>query len=562
MSDGGLVKDIVPSPASPVREGDRRAETASASPLERWAHSCGAALNRPWFSVAIVIAMLVIGYAVRRSALPTTSLWFDDAWVAAGAMHFTPSQLIVAGSAHPGFTVTLRLFDDVVSGDVGRLAYLPLAAGCVAAPCMYLWLRSLRFARSISLLLAVPLVIGKIPVLYSGRVKPYTLDVVLVIAVFVALPRLAAMTWRWPTAAAWVGGAVIAGSFSGNVMLTTALAAGVLVLHPVGDRVVRVAAVAVQGALQLLLYTSYARASDLDGIERFMDSYDGHVDVHANPIDFLDEVLTHMARIAEVHPGGSGVALRLVALAALSGLVIGAIRPHRRAEALSSRLALGLFLFAFVASLFDRFPFGPSGLSLFFPGVSPGSRHSLWLAPIFALGLAVSLSRISRRLTAARPVFHGAAIAASVAVLVLGYGRPYPYPSDEAPQAARVVDEWAASADAVIIVDTRVYAYALYTSEPVVLVPTPTHQVGFTPAMEDERFHGLGAWSERPLVPESIRAIVDDATEVVVYDAVIGPGSDKFVAPVMSAEGFTAVDARMLGGNNVVTAWRREQTLR
>jgi hypothetical protein len=333
-----------------------------------------------------------------------------------------------------------------------------------------------------------------------------------------------------------------------------------LVLYPAGDRVVRVGAVAVQGALQLLLYTSYARANDLRGIERFMDTYDGHVDFHANPLDFLDEVLTHMARIAAVHPGGSGVALRLVALAAVSGLVVGAIRPRHRAEALSSRLALGLFLFAFVASLLERFPFGPSSFSFFVPGVSPGSRHSLWLVPIFALGLAVALSRIAQRLTgAARPVFHGTAIAASVAVLVLGYGRPLPYPSDEAPQATRVVDEWAASANAVIVADTRVYAHALYTSEAVVLVPTPTHQVGFTPAIEDERFHGLGAWSERRLAPESIRAIVEDATDVVVYDTMIGPGSDEFVAPVMRAEGFTAVDTRVFG-NEVVTTWRREQT--
>lgn len=522
----------------------------------------GAPPNRRWFSVAVVFAMFIVGFAVRRSALPTTSLWFDDAWVAAGAIHFEPSQLFVAGSAHPGFTIALRLFHDLFPGDPARLAYVPFLAGCLAAPCTYLWLRSLRFAHSTCLLLAVPLVIGTIPVLYSGRVKPYTLDVVLVIAILAALPRLAAMTWRWPTAAAWVGGAVVAGSLSGNVMLTTALAAGVLVLHPVGDRVVRLGALAAQGAAQLLLYWSYRRASDLAGIERFMDIYDGHVDVHANPIDFLDEVLTHMARIAEVHPGGSGVALRLIALAAVSGLVIGAVRPGHRAEALSSRLALGLLLFTFVASLFDRFPFGPSSFSLYFPGVSPGSRHSLWLAPIFALGLAVAVSRVTRRLAGTpRLVFHGGAVAASVAVLVLGYGRPFPYPTDEAPQATRVVDEWAASADAVIVTDTRVYAYALYTAEDVVLVPTPTHQVGFTPEMDDERFHGLGPWSERPLGPRSIRAIAQDAANVVVYDTVIGPGSHDRVAPLMRAAGFTEVDTRVFG-NDVVTRWGREQTPR
>lgn len=544
-------------PASSLLEPDRTAETASTSVLERWANSSGAAYVRRWFGVAVIVAMVVIGYAVRRSALPTTSLWFDDAWVAAGAIHFTPSQLDIAGSAHPAFTVTLRLFHEVVSGDVGRLAYVPFLAGCVAAPCMYLWLRSLNVARSTCLLLAAPLVIGTIPVLYSGRVKPYTLDIVLVIAIFLAVPRLAARTWRWPIAAAWVGGAFVAGSFSGNVMITTAIAAGILVLHPAGDRVVRVAAVAVQGALQLLLYMTYRRASDLQGVERFMDVYDGHVDFHANPLDFVDESLTHLARIAEVHPGGSGVVLRLVALAAVSGLVIGATRPRRRDEALTTRLALGLLVFAFVASLFDRFPFGPSSFSLYFPG-SPGSRHSLWLAPVVALGLASVLSRIVQHLSgAARPVFHAGLIAASVTVVVLGYGRPLPYPTDRAQEATRVVDDLVASADAVIVADTRVYAYALYTSEAVELVPTPTHQVGFTPAVVDGRVHGLGVWSEQPLTPRAIRAVVKDATNVVVYGAIIGPASDEHVAPAMRAAGFRVIDTRELG-TEVVTTWRRE----
>ena len=175
-------------------------------------------------------------------------------------MHFTPSQLIIAGSAHPGFTIALRVLDEVFSGNVGRLAYLPFVAGCITGPCIYLWLRDLRFARSISVLLSAPVVIGTIPVLYSGRVKPYTLDVLLVLVVFAAVPRLAARTWGWPTAALWVGAAVVLGSFSGNVMMTTAVAAVLLVLHPAGDRGVRIVATAVQGILQLLLYMSYSRA--------------------------------------------------------------------------------------------------------------------------------------------------------------------------------------------------------------------------------------------------------------------------------------------------------------
>jgi hypothetical protein len=514
------------------------------------------------FDLAVVVAMLVVGYAVRRDALPSTSLWFDDAWVVAGAMHFTPSQLIIAGSAHPGFTIALRVLDEVFSGNVGRLAYLPFVAGCIAGPCIYLWLRDLRFARSISVLLSAPVVIGTIPVLYSGRVKPYTLDVLLALVVFAAVPRLAARTWGWPAAALWVGAAVVLGSFSGNVMMTTAVAAVLLALHPAGDRGVRTVATAVQGILQLLLYMSYSRASDLAAIERFMNVYDGHVDFFANPREFLDEVLTHMGRIAEVYPGGSGTWLRVIAVAALVGLVIGAVRPHHRAEALSSRLALTLLGLAFFASLFDRFPFGPSSLSLFFPGLSPGSRHSLWLVPLFALGLAVALSRIAQRLGGvARPIFNGAAIVASIAVLVVGYARPLPYPSGKAPEAAAFVDELAESADAIIIADTLVYAYALYTDRDVVLVATPEHQVGFTPTPKDARFHGLGLWSERRLDADEIRAIVTDADEVVVYDALIGPGSDERVVPVMRAEGFTSVEQRVFG-NDLVTLWRRDATPR
>src|SRR5262245_39196295 len=113
-----MARDLVAEPAgppSPAQERDRASASASAAFFEQWASRCRRAVKGPWFSVAVVVAMVVIGYAIRRSALPTTALWFDDAWVATGAIYFTPSQLIAAGSAHPGFTVSLRLFHEVVS---------------------------------------------------------------------------------------------------------------------------------------------------------------------------------------------------------------------------------------------------------------------------------------------------------------------------------------------------------------------------------------------------------------------------------------------------------------
>jgi hypothetical protein len=534
--------------------------SAESTPLDDGIDRSTASRRRrvgPWFDATVMAGLFVLGYALRRDALPSRSLWFDDAWVVGGALHLRPSQIIIAGSAHPGFTIALKLWHGIVGGGAHRFVYLPLLVGCVGPPLLYIGLRSLRFARSICLLLSAALVVAKIHVLYSGRVKPYTLDVVLVLVLLVTVPRLASIRWRWTTAAAWVIGAVLVGTFSGNVMLATALAAVILVLHPVGDLVVRVVALAVQGVVQLFLYVQFTSASDLDGIERFMAVYDGHMDLHANPVTLLNEVLTHAGRVAEVYPGGSGTWLRLLAVAAVGGLVLGAIRPRHRAEAVAARLGLALVCFAVVGAFLERFPFGPSSYSLYYPGVSPGSRHSLWLVPIFALGLAVVLMRLRMRLGGShRTVFDVVAVVATVAVFVLGHGEPFPYPSDQAPAATRLVDESIDAADVVIITDTRVYAFALYTSQGVVLAPTPTHQVPYTPTFRDQRIHGLGTWSTRPLDARSIKSLVAGAHEVVVYDTEIGAGADTKVEPTMIAEGFTKARVRAFG-NDLVTIWKR-----
>src|SRR4029077_7519710 len=120
----------------------------------------------------------------------------------------------------------------------------------------------------VAALCAAALVVADVHILYSTRVKPYTLDVLVVLGLALVLPRLARRTWDWTLAIGWAVFAIIVGSISGFALVATAIAAAMLVLYAHGDRRVRVAAIAGQGVIQALLYTVMQRSSNLAEIER------------------------------------------------------------------------------------------------------------------------------------------------------------------------------------------------------------------------------------------------------------------------------------------------------
>jgi hypothetical protein len=113
------------------------------------------------------LALLGIGaYLARRGSLPSDGLWFDDSWVAAGAMLGSPRQLLVVGSGHPGFTAILMAVDRVGGGDLTHLGVPSLVFGVLAPPALYLALRSFGYARAISAIVSAALVVAQVPILY------------------------------------------------------------------------------------------------------------------------------------------------------------------------------------------------------------------------------------------------------------------------------------------------------------------------------------------------------------------------------------------------------------
>lgn len=146
----------------------------------------------------LVVVLLVTAFVARRGGLPRDGLWHDDAWVAAGAVRGSFSQLFTVGSGHPGYTGALMGWSWLTGGSSQGLAYLTLIAGTLGPAALYLLLRRLGYARSVSALLGGTLVVGTVHVLYSGRVKTYVFDMLIVICLAAVVPLLVRVRWRWP----------------------------------------------------------------------------------------------------------------------------------------------------------------------------------------------------------------------------------------------------------------------------------------------------------------------------------------------------------------------------
>jgi hypothetical protein len=498
------------------------------------------------FDVIMLALLGGVAWAARWGSLPSDGLWFDDSWVAAGAILGSPGDVLTVGSSHPGFTAILILVDRLGGGDLTYLGVPSLLFGAVTPPALYLGLRSFGYERAISTLLSAALVVAPVPILYAGGVKGYTLDTLVVLLIAIAIPMLARRTWRWPLAAGWTVTAIGLGTFSGYALVATAAAGLILVLHPSDDRSLRLAAAGVQAVVQGAYFVVLRSKSDTARIEEVLErAYDAHMSFSWNPLTFGREALKHLRRLGEVfpaNPGGSSWWLALLAVLSMSGLVIAATRGRRRSETVAGRYLLLLVVAAAIGSLVDRFPFGPSNEV----AVSLGGRHALWTVPALAFGLAAITHRAAgwARRNPLRRGVDVVLIGAAVAVMVLGYepAPEAPFPGSES--GARFVDAAIGHGDVVIVTNNSVFAYAISTTSPVSVTETPDHQVGFAPVYLDPRIKSVGEFAATPGSPKEVLAWTADADRVLVLSNGPLQGGRNQVRGVLEPAGFRLSETR------------------
>lgn len=468
--------------------------------------------GRHGVDVAIATCLAVVAFLLRRHGVPTDGLWLDDSITGAG-LTASPSDLFTVSADHPGFILTLMGWRDLTGGSDAALTYLALAAGTLGPALLYLGLRWCGYERSISALLAAALVVAETHVVYSGRVRTYTIDLLIVLALALVVPRLTRISWRWGMAIAWVAATALLALFSGFALIAVAVAGPIILLHPASDLRWRAVAVGVQEAICVVLLVVEGNTHNLPAQEEnFRRVWDAFVDFSPNPITFGGEAFIHLRRVGEYFVGGPAWFAGLCIVVAIIGLVIAAWRGR---QALRARYLLLLLVTAFVAGVLGKFPFGPSQGVI----VSSGGRVSLWLIPVVAIGLAAALQGLRNLIGRRRFLalgFDVAAFAAAIVILVVGLARdPVPYPFPGALSATEFVQSHLGSRDAVLIGYRSSWSFATETSFDTGVMHTPDSSIGFQPDFPDHRIHYIDTLVDRDHVsPE-----VANADRVFVYYA-------------------------------------------
>jgi hypothetical protein len=477
--------------------------------------------------VAAAVALLVLAVLVRGGALPTDGLYRDDAWVVTSVVHGSPAQLLWVGWAHPGFTAILMAWGALMGNDAVRFAYPVFVAGVLSPGLLYLALRWFGYARAIALVLGAALLAATVHIEYSGRVKPYVIDTLVVLGLAVVLPRLDRATWRWPLALIWVAGALVLSSLSGFALVATAVAGLVVVIGSSIDRLVRAAAVGAQGVASVAYIGSTRDSYNTDAVEDFWTRrHDAFPEFTFNPFGLIGELAQHARRVTEVFPGGRGWVSLLWFVVAAAGLVLASARGTNRVRARFLALVL---VAAVVAGFASMLPFGAA---------TNGGRVSLWLIPTVAVGLAAVLQPVYARIGSLSRLWRVGldgtlyVVAAVLALSAFSGTRPT-YPVKGSARATEFIESRLGPRDVLLMFPTSGWEYVSGSKLDTELKKYPTVMTGFAPHFKDPRVHVLSTGTAA-----DIERAVAGADRVFTYAAMLAFSDFEPVSSVLEAHGF------------------------
>ena len=133
-------------------------------------------------ATVVLLVLVGAGTAMRVQGLTSLGFYRDDAWAALS------SRVGIGTAWHmwlgaPGFYFLERSFFDLHPGSTWWAQLLPLAAGIAAIPAIYFLARHFGFRRLAGLVLAGIVCVSPICVIYSTRVKEYSVVFLVSVAV-------------------------------------------------------------------------------------------------------------------------------------------------------------------------------------------------------------------------------------------------------------------------------------------------------------------------------------------------------------------------------------------
>ena len=496
----------------------------------------------------LAIALVVSAIVIRVGALPDSGLFHDDAWAAASVSMASASEWLRTSVDHPLFNALLWPLHSVAADRPTVLVYPVFVAGALAPAAIFVFLRSLSYPRSVSCALAAMVVAAPTAIAFSAHVKTYVIDAILIAGIAAVLPHLARVRWTARIAVVWVLAALLVGTFSIFVLITTAIAGVVLVFHAHDDRRTRVLAVAAQAVAQLIYVSAITRTYSDAVLDRFWRAQGGYIEATANPFALAADVYDHYRGVVEVFPGGGSGAATIVSLVALAGLIIASVRRG----AVAARLLLLLLLLAAAASIFKLVPFGVTGSSYL-------GRLSLWLLPAIAVGIAEVL-RVGWQATAGVPrlrlavncVLYGFA----VVVVASAFGNAPRYPVSGSRSAVEFIDSAAGENDLILLMPRSAFAFGIETDRDVDLRTDASSGFGSRlvfddQVVQDENMDPPADLSEQLAATDRAFVFTGVKNQFALERA-------QRAAATLRAEGFVPADERAFQ-DTTVTIWEREQ---
>ena len=414
------------------------------------------------------LALLVaVALALRAPALTTVGLYRDDAWPALAA-RTDLGRALRLGITVPGFELALRVWMGVSRSTLWAQAPV-LAASVASIVATYLLVRGVGCGRTPALVAGGILVLSPVHVLYATRLKQYSFDALLAVAV------IAAALWLWSRPGSGSRWALLlavcaaAALFSASTVPVGIVAMGASAWRdlrsacsePAATRRLAVVVPAVY-ALGMAAYAIAVLGSVPPQLHALWEPGFADASGPGRLLSTTWEVVSSFAAGLFYRRGPVGPLVLAVAVA-------GAV-AYRRDLAV---LAVGPLAVAFALAVARRAPFG-------------GGRTDVYLYPGVALAVALALqkaidagwlARVGERL------IHGV-VAAGVVAFALTAGRahvrhnPYPGVDMVGLQAALAAQE--EPGDGIVVTPFSRYPWALYGDRRPIVDLSSRFTTGFT----------------------------------------------------------------------------------
>ena len=406
-----------------------------------------------WWDFVIAAAVVAAAAALRFRQLDPRSLWLDDAWPAL-VVKTGWSDVTKVGLTAPGFAAALKAWLRVTGFSETKAQSFAFVCGIAAPALLWLLCVSRRLGRPAAAVATAALLTSPAHIVYSARVKQYTMDSVIVIA-------LVWLTWRalerpgdarrWDLLAL---GAALATAMSSGVVPVVggAFLAALFALRVVTKQERRRAYAAIAAyAVFAAVWWRTMLAPRLS--HALTDYWRAFYVSNSNPGGIptgLRSAVTRLGHASSDLP----LAVTLLAFAAAAVVVV----RTRREVAI---MLLAPLLIAIVLALLSLAPIGTG-------------RTDVYLYPLFALLLAVAVSELTTRQAWSVLI----AVALTVSSLALARA-PSAYPQEDMKFAVAQLQAQARPADTVMVYPGGRYAFALYAHWPVTVFTSKAQTNGF-----------------------------------------------------------------------------------